>query len=190
MKLLTRLVLSGMILASLALATRADSTSLRSSSLNDFKVILNDPSCPSGTICVELGYDGPASSRTVNFVLPTPLQIPAGQIAACGTNFGSCQVHCEGVSDCDAGDYVDKIQFHGVFTSDEDLDIGISGLSDFSLVLPSDFSCENASQCANGIINFATTPEPSAVLLLAAGLLVLGVLRRKHFGASTAARLS
>ncbi len=184
MKQLTRIFLSLVLIAGGAVIARADSAPVTSSSSSDFKVILNDPTCPAGTDCVALGYTGTTDTLAVLFLAPTPIQIPAGQTAACSTNFGQCLVFFPGDGDGDADDYFFGVLFVGAVTPGEDFDIGISGLSNFSLLLPSDFSCENESQCANGIIDFATTPEPSTVLLLAMGLVFLGILRRKDFGLS------
>lgn len=58
MKQLVRVALALLVLASFAAVAQADTTDTTSSTPGDFKVILNDPSCPSGTTCVDLGYDG------------------------------------------------------------------------------------------------------------------------------------
>jgi hypothetical protein len=179
MKQLTRVILSLVLVGCCAIIARADSVSDSSNSLGDFKVILNDPSCPSGTTCVPVGYDGSSETFSVLFLAPSPIQIPAGQTAACSTNFGKCLVFFPGDGDGDRDDFFYGVLFLGEITPDEDFDIGISGLSNFSLVLPNDFSCENESQCANGIIDFAAAPEPSTLLLLLAGLPLFAILRRR-----------
>jgi len=176
-KQITRVVLLLMVFGVTAIAAHADST--------DFKVILNDPSCtPAGTTCVSLGYDGTQTTDAVLFLAPSPIQIPAGQTAACSTNIGSCLVFFPGDGDGDADDYFYGVLFIGKITPGEDFDIGIyDGLPGFSLVLPNDFTCETASQCANGVINFTATPEPPTALLLVAGLMFVAILRRRRSAA-------
>ena len=174
MRQITRVVLLLMLFGVTAIASRADST--------DFKVILNDPSCtPAGTTCVSLGYDGTHDTDAVLFLAPSPIQIPAGQTAACSTNIGRCLVSRPGDGDGNSDDYFYGVLFIGEITPGEDFDIGIyDGLPGFSLLLPKNFQCETESQCANGVINFASTPEPPTVLLLVAGLAFLVIIRRRR----------
>jgi len=173
MKQVTRVVLLLMIFGVTAIASRADSTS-------DFRVILNDPSCtPAGTTCVTVGYDGKNDADGVLFLAPSPIQIPAGQTAACSTNIGSCFVFFPGDGDGNSDDYFYGVLFIGNITPGEDFDIGINGLSNFSLLLPANFQCETASQCANGVINLTATPEPPTVLLFVVGFMFIAVVRRR-----------
>lgn len=180
MKHLARLGLAVLLLVTMACVARADSTSDTSTAPNDFKVILNDPSCSAGADCIQIGYTGQTDLTSLLFLAPNPIQIPAGQTAACGSNFFSqCLVFFPGDGDGDADDFFYGILFFdGTITPGENLDIGVSGISDFSLVLPSGFECDN-NACPDGILTFST-PEPSTVLLLSAGLLLLGIIRRRR----------
>jgi hypothetical protein len=172
-KQLMRVILVLMLFGVTAVASRADSTS-------DFRVILNDPSCtPAGTTCVAIGYDGTSEADGVLFLAPSPIQIPAGQTAACSTDIGSCYVFFPGDGDGNSDDYFYGVLFIGDITPGEDFDIGVNGLSSFSLLLPANFQCETASQCANGVINLTATPEPPTILLLVLGLTFVAILRRR-----------
>jgi len=183
MRHLTRVAIGIALFAGLAVVALADTTSGTSGSLNDFKVILNDPSCPDATICVDLGYDGQVNLPGLLFVAPSPVQIPAGQTAACGTNFGMCLVAFPGDGDGDSDDFFYGVLFLGTITPGQDLTIGVSGISNFSLLLPNVAGLDCPS-CTNGVINFTSTPEPSTVLLLVAGLLLLGVYSRRRIALS------
>ncbi|MGH9717949.1 MAG: PEP-CTERM sorting domain-containing protein [Candidatus Acidiferrales bacterium] len=176
MKRVTCLALFIVALILSATVARADST-------NDFRVILNDPTCPSGANCVDLGYNGQSGYvgilNPVVFWSPTPSPIPQGQTAACSSNFFS---HClDLVAPYPLLPLNDPLSFYGVafwggtLTADEDLTIGVSGTS-LSVQLPDNFECDNAA-CPNGIITL--TPEPSAALLLLSGLVFLAVFRRR-----------
>jgi hypothetical protein len=182
MKLL-RFALFLFMFAGIAAVAHADTTDGTSSTPGDFKVILNDPSCPSGTTCVDLGYDGSTPLLGLLFLPPNPIQIPAGQTAACGTNFGTCFT-LPGDGDGDSDDYFLGVLFIGTINPGQDLTIGLSGsVSDFSLLLPQGFSC---ATCTNGLITF--TPEPSAALLLLFGLAFLVIMRQKRAAASLVRR--
>lgn len=189
MRHLARLGLAALLLASVALVTRADSTSGTSTAPNDFKVILNDPSCSAGADCIQIGYTGQTDLDSLLFLAPNPIQIPAGQTAACGSNFfAQCLVFFPGDGDGDADDFFYGILFFdGTITPGEGLDVGVSGISDFSLVLPSGFECEN-NACPDGILTFST-PEPSSLLLLIAGLVCLEFVRRRRSPAAAPAFL-
>jgi hypothetical protein len=183
MKPFTRFVVLLAIFGVAAVAVHADSVPANSSNLSDFKIILNDPTCPSGTNCVDIGYDGDSDLFSVLFLAPSPFQIPPGQTAACESNFDSCDLFFPDEGDGDSSDLFFGVRFFGdtPIVPGEDLTIGVSGLSEFALVLPDSFSCENQSQCANGVINFAAAPEPPTVLLLAVGILLFGIFGRRRF---------
>jgi hypothetical protein len=174
MKRLTRAALMVLLFAAFAIVARADSVASSSGGLSDFRVIFNDPTCPSGYNCVDLGYDGTTSLSHLLFLAPTPIPIPAGQTAACGSNFAKCLVFFPGDGDGDADDYFFGVLFLGTINPG-DFNIGVSGISDFSLVLPQGIDCPS---CTNNLITF--TPEPSAALMLFCGLALLGIIRRGH----------
>lgn len=175
MKQLVRVALAFLVLASFAAVAQADTTDTTSSTPGDFKVILNDPSCPSGTTCVDLGYDGSTPLLGLLFLPPNPIQIPAGQTAACSTNFGTC-VTLPGDGDGDSDDYFLGVLFIGTINPGQDLTIGLSGdVSNFSLLLPQGIDCPT---CTNGLITF--TPEPSAALLLLFGIAFLAIMKRRR----------
>ncbi|MGH9685730.1 MAG: PEP-CTERM sorting domain-containing protein [Candidatus Acidiferrales bacterium] len=183
MKQLTRAGILLLLFAGLAAIARADDAP---ATLNDFKVVLNDPSCPSGTICADIGYDGPSEYvsilNPVVFWATSPVLIPEGQTAACSSNFlKNCAVAFPGNGEgnpADPFDYFYAVAYWGGTISQEDLDIGVSGLSSLALDLPANFECDN-SACPNGVVTL--TPEPPTVLLLISGLLLIGFLRRKRF---------
>lgn len=182
MKLLRFAVILFMLAGIIAVA-HADTTDGTSSTPGDFKVILNDPSCPSGTTCVDLGYDGSTPLLGLLFLPPNPIQIPAGQTAACSTNFGTC-VTLPGDGDGDDDDFFLGVLFIGTINPGQDLIIGLSGaVSNFSLLLPQGIDCPT---CTNGLITF--TPEPSAALLLLFGIAFLAIMLRRRAAASLVPR--
>jgi hypothetical protein len=182
MKPFTRLAVLLAIFGVAAVAVRADSAPVSSTGLSDFRVILNDPTCPSGTNCVDIGVTG-NNLPFLFFAPPTPIQIPAGQTAACDTNFGKCKVFFPGDGDGDHDDYFYGVLFYdfsgGPLALGQDLNIGVSGISNFQLMVPAGIQCEPGQPCQNGIIDFA--PEPSTMLLLLAGLPLFVILRRTRF---------
>lgn len=169
-----------MCLALFLVVASISATAARADSTNDFRVILNDPSCPSGANCVDLGYNGSFNLNGIIFWSPTPSPVPEGQTAACGSNFFS---HCADIvlpyplfpPDDNPLSLYGVAFWGGTITPGEDLTIGVSGTS-LSLLLPANFECDN-NACPNGIITL--TPEPSTVLLLISGLLALAVFRRR-----------
>lgn len=183
MKQLTRAGIFLMLLTSLAVVARADGTSATATSSNDFKVILNDPSCPSDAFCVDIGYGG---STTVNYTVSNPLvinappqPIPQGQTAACGSTTDpsiSCDVFA--IPSGDPQTFL-GVAFWGFSVSPDspDLTVGVSGIQLLTLDLPAGYSCDPPSACPNGIITL--TPEPSAAFLLMSGLLALAVFRKR-----------
>jgi hypothetical protein len=181
MKPFTRIAVLLLIFGVAAIAVRADSAPVSSTGLGDFKVILNDPTCPSGTDCIDIGV----TARTLSvlfFAPPTPILIPAGQTAACDTNFGKCTVFFPGDGDGDSDDYFYGVLFYdfsgGPLKLGDDLDIGVSGITNFALTVPDGVECEPGQPCQNGVMDFAA-PEPPTVLLLLAGLPLLVILRRR-----------
>jgi hypothetical protein len=172
MKQLMRVALSLALFATAAMVARADSAP-PTSGLSDFHVIFNDPTCPTDYNCVDLGYDGTTALHQLLFLAPSPIPIPAGQTAACTSNFARCLVFFPGDGDGDADDYFFGVLFLGTINPG-DFDIGVTGISNFSLLLPQGIDCPS---CTNGIISF--TPEPSAALLIFCGLAFLGIVRRR-----------
>jgi PEP-CTERM motif len=175
-KQLTRVVLLLMFFGITAIASRADST-------NDFKVILNDPSCPTTAFCVDIGYTG---TGTVTYTASDPLvfnapaqAIPPDQTVACGSTIDP-SIQC-GVFTIPTGDPTTflGVAFWGFTVSPDqgDLTVGLTGTDLLMLDLPSGYACDPPSACPNGIITL--TPEPSTVLLLMSGLLGLAFLRKR-----------
>lgn len=175
MKQLTRVVLLLMVFGVTAIASRADST-------NDFKVILNDPTCPWNAFCVDIGSTGNSSvtyTASDPLVFNSPAQaIPVGQTVACGSTVDP-SMQC-GVFTIPTGDPTTflGVAFWGfTVTPGEDLTVGLTGTDLLTLDLPSGYACDPASACPDGMITL--TPEPSTVLLLMSGLLGLALLRRR-----------
>ncbi|MGA9882384.1 MAG: PEP-CTERM sorting domain-containing protein [Candidatus Acidiferrales bacterium] len=191
MKQVTRAGIFLLLFMSLAAIARADDAP---ATLNDFKVVLNDPSCPSGTICADIGYEGPSEYvsilNPVIFVATSPVLIPAGQTAACSSDFlSNCAVIFPGNGEgnpTDPFDYFYAVAYWGgTISQQEDLDVGVSGLSSLALDLPANFECDD-NACPNGVVTL--TPEPPTVLLFVSGLLLLGFFRRRGFAFAAASR--
>lgn len=175
----TFLALLLVVLGCAATSARADSTS-------DFRVILNDPSCPQGAYCAQLGYTGTApvtytESNPLVFYAPEPIPVvPGGQTATCASDFftgegSGCTVWAV-PSTTDANTFL-GVAFWGTETVDvgSGFTIGVSGTS-LSLLLPANFECDDQA-CPNGVITL--TPEPSTIVLLAGGLLFLAFFRKR-----------
>lgn len=180
-----QLIRTGVLLLffmSLVAVVRADDTPATST---DFKVILNDPSCPSDAFCVDLGYQGDTSvTYTVSnpLVINAPAQpIPQGQTAACGSTTDpsiSCSVFA--IPTGDPQTFLGVAFWGFTVGPDQDLTVGVSGTQLLSLDLPSGYGCDTtsgSSTCSNGVITLA--PEPSTMLLLMSGLLALGFFRKR-----------
>ena len=181
-KQLTRVILLLLLFGISAIAARADSS-------NDFRVILNDPSCPSTAFCVNIGV---IANTSETYTASSPLvfdaqeAIPPGQTVACGSTVDP-SIQC-GVFTIPTGD--DPTTFLGVafwgFTiaPNEDLTIGVTGTDLLTLDMPAGYACDPVSACPNGVITL--TPEPSALLLLMSGLLALAFFRKRFKPLETA----
>lgn len=171
-----------MCLAFFLVVAGISATAARADSTNDFRVILNDPSCPSTAFCVNIGSTGTGSetftvSNPLVFYAP-PQPIPAGQTAACGSTTDpsiSCGLFT--IPTTDPQTFLGVAFWGFTLGPNQDLTIGVTGTQLLSLNLPTGFQCDPVSACPNGIITL--TPEPSTVLLLISGLLALAVSRRR-----------
>jgi hypothetical protein len=197
MKIATRVGLLLVIFGATAIAARAQ-TSIDPRTFTDPRVILNDPSCPSGAFCIDLSYTGNPKEFTLLPFGPLQFLVPGSGYPnpfeySCSEDIplfrGSPAFTFPGLP-------VDRRgKFHGCdffgYIAPGTFTIAVLG-GPVVLELPPGFSCTDAN-CSDGEIPLTknyVTPEPDTLFLYLTGLILVLAFTRKRWPRSGRASAS
>lgn len=195
MRQMARSVLLLVLLAGAAMAARADVTPVDlGSSSNDFKIILNDPTCTPGPSCFAFDYNGTSPTTSIAFSVAPPgyVPIPSGQMANCSTDLlnWTCYV-VNSTGNFNSVTFYDKFPPNDAISSGSGtFTVQLSGLPSIDLIVPSYLTCDPATPCPGGIADIAATPELPTFALFGTGLLLVfgGMFWRRRLSMHSVSR--
>jgi hypothetical protein len=193
MRQMARGVLLLALLAGASFAAQAAVTPVDlGSSSNDFRIILNDPTCSGGPGCIQLSYSGPPTFFLF-FPADPPFTVTPSNPPGCGTNIvdWKCRPIVVGGTFDGVLFYDDIFEgIHLITSINGGFDLELSGLPSIDLGLPNGVQCVPASSCPSDVADIVTTPELPTFALFGTGLLLVfgGMFWRRRLSLHAAAR--